>query len=144
LKSSFADDFKIAVSGPDFHSNDIALNKDMFLISQWAKRKKLKISHEKSQCILFTPWTKEHCDQPQVFFEGNLIQVSNQIKILGLLLDTQHTMTPQLKATKVSASKCVPIMKAVMAWGFKKADGLRTFKSIMSPKLGYGGLSGFG
>jgi hypothetical protein len=58
LKSSFADDFSLAASGPNLQVIEDALNDDMAKISAWAARKRLSISAEKSQVTLFTPHTK--------------------------------------------------------------------------------------
>jgi hypothetical protein len=57
--ASFAADLTAGASDPDPEVTVVALNVDLVQISQWAKRKRLKISAKKSQVIYFTPWNKE-------------------------------------------------------------------------------------
>jgi hypothetical protein len=140
-KTSFANDFSIAATGPNLQVINKILNEDMKNIAAWAARKRLRISPDKSQAIYFTPHNKEFKDKPEVYFEGSLIPVNTPIKILGILFDTMHTFTPHAKAQKAKGSKRVPLLKAVMGagWGLKKEDGLTTFKAFIFPVLGYGG-----
>jgi hypothetical protein len=72
LKASLADDFKVGASDPDLEVIAAALNRDLVKISQWAKRKCLRISAEKLQVIFFTPWNREKdfpkfCRRPHPF-----------------------------------------------------------------------------
>ena len=77
-----------------------ALNEDLQRVSKWASKKKLKISAEKSQVILFTPNNREMKVKPQIIYEGSLIPVENKIRILGLDLDTMHTGASQESSAK--------------------------------------------
>jgi hypothetical protein len=140
-KTSFADDFSIAATGPNLEVINKILNEDMQNIAAWATRKRLRISPEKSQAIFFTPHNKEFKNKPEIYYEGSLIPVDTTIKILGIIFDTMHTFTPHAKAQKSKGSKHVSLLKAVMgaAWGLKKEDGLTAFKAFISPVLGYGG-----
>jgi hypothetical protein len=110
---SFADDFSVAASDPSLNVIEISLNKYMTRISKWAERKRLKISSTKSQATLFTPNSREHHDKPQIVYNGEVIPVDYTIKILGLTLDTQHTLSPQLKSAKSKARSRIPLLKAV-------------------------------
>jgi hypothetical protein len=53
VKTLFADDIKIGKSDPDLSVIEKALNEVLERVSEWASRKRLKISAEKSQVILF-------------------------------------------------------------------------------------------
>jgi hypothetical protein len=54
LKVMFADDLSAAASALDLKSVEADLNADMITIANWAKKKHLKISAEKSQVTCFT------------------------------------------------------------------------------------------
>jgi hypothetical protein len=112
-------------------------------VSQWAARKKLKISAEKSQVVLFTPNNREMKVEPKIFYEGVLIPVTNQMIYLGHNLNTMHTFTPHLDYSATKGRKPVRILKAVMGadFGLSKEDGLLTFKTLVVPVLGFEILS---
>ena len=135
VKTSFADDFTISKTDTNLQTIEKALNEDLQRVSKWASKKKLKISAEKSQVILFTPNNREMKVKPQIIYEGSLIPVENKIRILGLDLDTMHTGASQESSAKSKASSRHCIVKAVMGadWGFTKEDGLLTFKTLISP-----------
>jgi hypothetical protein len=92
-KVSFADDFTLAFTPPDHQVIEATLNEDLRWVAKWAKRKRLMISRSKSQATLFMP-DKEMYMKPQLLIEGCPIPVENRIKILGLTMDSLHTMMP--------------------------------------------------
>jgi hypothetical protein len=83
----FADDLSAAASAVDLRSIKANLDSDMTPISDWAKRKHLKISPEKSQVTFFMPDRKESYVHSQIFFEGSLIPLQHNPRNLGLILD---------------------------------------------------------
>jgi hypothetical protein len=135
LKESFADDFTVAASGPDLQSITPKLNWDMARISKWAASKKLKISSGKSQVIFLTPNTREHRENPQVYYEGKLIPVVNIMKILGVNVDTDHNLFHQEDYLAVKGRGHLPIVKAVTGskHSFTKEDALLTYKEFIPP-----------
>jgi hypothetical protein len=141
LEMSFADDFNIAVTSPSLKDIETALNEDLVKIFRWAKRKRLKISAEKSQVIYFTLWNREK-ETPKIFYKGVQIPLTKTMKSLGILFDSAHTMTPNRKASSTKGRGRVPIIKAVMGadWGFSLEDGLLTYKqalAILAPSPRY-------
>jgi hypothetical protein len=138
LLASFADDFTIGASDENLANIEAVLNDDLICISKWAKRKMLRISAPISQVTYFTPWNRENAD-PKVFFEGNQIPVENNMKILGVIYDIHHTFTPHVKSQSAKARSRLCIAKAVMGanWSSSKEDGLLTYRTLISPVLGY-------
>jgi hypothetical protein len=59
--ASFADDFIAGASDPDPEVIAAAFNKDLKQILEWAKKKRLTISADKSQVISFLFATKRRC-----------------------------------------------------------------------------------
>jgi hypothetical protein len=114
------------------------LNTDLIRISKWAKKKRLKISADKSQVMYITPWNKENAN-PQIFYEGKLIPAEKNMKILGVVYDIHHTFTPHVKSQATKAQKRLRIVKAVIGANrrFSKEDGLLTYKALIAPVLGY-------
>jgi hypothetical protein len=75
LKSSFVDYFNIAATSPFLKDLESALNEDLVRISKWAKRKRVKISAEKSQVIYLTPWNREK-ETPKILYEGAQLPIT--------------------------------------------------------------------
>jgi hypothetical protein len=138
LLASFADDFTISASDLVLANIEASLNEDLIRISKWAKRKRLRISADKSQVTYFTPWNRENAD-PKIFYEGTQIPVEKNMKVLGVIYDIHHTFTPHIKSQSAKVRSRLCIVKAVMGpnWGFSKEDGLLTYKALISPVLGY-------
>jgi hypothetical protein len=69
-----------------------------------------------------------------------LIPVTKTMKSLGILFDSPHTMTPNLKTSASKGRARVPIIKAVMGadWGFTLEDGILTYKALIAPVIGFG------
>ena len=139
LKTSFADDFTIAASSTNLQAIEDNLNSDLTNISLWAHCKHLRISPEKSQVTLFTSDTHQSKYQPQVYYEGALIPLEKNPKILGVILDTHHTFSPHIKNIVAKASSRLNILKALTgtSWGQKKEIILMTYKSIIAPVMHY-------
>jgi hypothetical protein len=113
----------------------IILNKDMVSIAKWADSKHLKINSGKYQVIFFAPNSREHKDQPEVFYKGELIPVVNCMKILGINLDTGLNLGKHETALAGKGSSRLPIVKAVSGpkGDFSKEDRLLTFKTFIPP-----------
>jgi hypothetical protein len=140
-KVSFIDNFTLAFTHPDLQVIEATLKEDLRRVAKWAKRKRLTISGSKSQATLFTPDNKEMYVKPQLLFEGCSIPVEKCIKILGLTMDSLHTMTPQEKIAASKGRDGHSILKAVQGsdFGLSKEDGLIAFKALVVPRQGYGG-----
>jgi hypothetical protein len=82
LTIMFADHLSAAASVLNLKEIEAVLNKDMKIISSWAKKKKLRISPEKSMVTFFTSNRKEHNVHPQIFFEGALIPLKKNQNLL--------------------------------------------------------------
>jgi hypothetical protein len=107
----------------------------MARISKWVRSKKLKISSGKSQVIFFTPNTREHRENPQVYYEGELIPVVNIMKILGVNVDTGHNSSHQEDYLAVKGRGRLLIVKTVTGskHSFTKEDALLTYKAFIPP-----------
>jgi hypothetical protein len=136
---SFADDFNIAKTSPSLIDIETALNEDLVKIAKWSKRKRLRISTETFHVVYFTHLNREQ-ETPKIYYEGVLISVTKTMKSLGILFDSTHTMTSNLKASSSKGRGRVPIIKAVMGadWGFTLEDALLTYKSLIAPVIGFG------
>jgi hypothetical protein len=122
LLVSFADDFTIRASDASLADNEASLNRDLICILQWAKKKRLKISADKSQVTYFTPWNRDNAD-PQIYYKGTQIPVEKTMKVLGVVYDIHHTFTPHVKSQRAKAQSRLHIVKAVMGsnWGRRTA-----------------------
>lgn len=74
------------------------LNVDVATIAAWACKKKITISHEKSQVTYFTSIREENDVHPQVFYEGALIKLEEKNpRWLGLDADPHFTLNAAMK-----------------------------------------------
>jgi hypothetical protein len=108
LTIMFADDLSTAASALDMKEIEAVLNKDMKIISGWAKKKKLRISPEKSTLTFFTSYRKEHNVHPQIFFEGALITPSKKNQNL-----LESTLTNTTASTHTSNTTCLESLSGV-------------------------------
>ena len=139
LMVMFADDLSAAASALDLHSIENVLNKDMVTIAAWAKRKSLTISSEKSQVTFFSPDRKESYVHPQIFYEGSLIKLERNPKILGLILDPHFTFSAHLKSSLSKIPSRSKVIKAITrsGWGLPMEDARLTFRATIEPIINY-------
>ena len=132
LTTSFADDFTVAESGPDIDEIERKLNDDLVAISNWASRKRMILSPEKSSVTLFTTDTHQYSYHPQVFLDGKLLPLVKYPKILGLTLDPQLTFNKHADGVVAKLGSRLKIHKAMAGtdWGHSVEDITITYKSI--------------
>jgi hypothetical protein len=139
LKVMFADNFSAAASAVDLRSIKAKPNANMITISDWPKRKHLKISPEKSQVMFLLPDRKESYVYPQIFFEGSLIPLQCNARNLGLILD-RHGM---YNTNAISQLSRIPaqekVIKAITGsgWGLSLEDALMAYKATVMPVTSY-------
>ena len=129
---SYADDFTILASDVDPDVIDERLNYALERILKWTKRKLLSISAEKSSVTFFTTDPHQHQHHPQVKYEGALIPLAKNPKLLGVTLDPHFTFGPHAKRVVDKMGSRLRILKALAGtdWGGAAEDMLLTFKSL--------------
>ena len=105
----YADDFVIYYSGPFKDASEIIrkINEDLCNISRWAEDNGLTINAQKTQAMwlgsrgFMSRLSPSHL--PPVTLAGEIVQLSDHLKILGVTLDSTLSWRPQCNAT---AGKC--------------------------------------
>jgi hypothetical protein len=139
LKVMFADDLSAVASVLVFQSIKVTLNHDMHVIAAWAKRKGLKISPEKSQVTFFMPDRRESFVHPQIFFEGELIKLERNPRVLGLFLDPHHMGNNFMKHKLGQIPSRIKVIKAMTNpnGGPSMEDAPMTYRAMVEPVIGY-------
>ena len=124
LTVSYADDYTIFESDVDLVAIDERLNCDLRRIEEWARRKELSISAEKSSVTFFSTDSHQHSHHPQVFIGGSLLPLNKTPKILGITLDLQLTFGPHAKMVMEKTAPRMNVIKAVSGtdWGGARED----------------------
>jgi hypothetical protein len=135
LKVMFADDLSAAPSALDLQSIEVTLNHDMHVIAAWAKRKGLKILPEKSQVTFFTPDRRESFVHPKIFFEGELIKLERNPRVLGFFLDPYHMGNNFMKNKLGQIPSRAKVIKAMTnpSGGLFMEETLMTYRATVEP-----------
>ena len=85
--TTFADDTTVYACGTDITALETQITEDLDMISNWAQSVHLVIAPSKLSVTLFSPSTHEHRYHPQVYINGALLPLSQNPKLLGVVLD---------------------------------------------------------
>jgi len=96
----------------------------MFLLSSSNSRLRLRKSHP----------------EPQLYLNGTLIPVEEQVKFLGLMFDSKLTFLPHIKFLKTKCTKALNLLRVVAhtSWGADQQSLLFLYRSLIRSKLDYG------
>jgi len=136
---SYADDITIYSSNSSVPAIEQSLNTYLQSVSTFLGGRKLMISAQKTTCTLFTPETRQHSLQLNLFIEGERLVTVKHPKILGLIFDPSHTFNKYVDMVKTKMSKRNNILKALAgrSWGCAKETLLTTYKAIGRSVLNY-------
>uniref|UniRef100_A0A8R2R7F5 RNase H type-1 domain-containing protein n=1 Tax=Bombyx mori TaxID=7091 RepID=A0A8R2R7F5_BOMMO len=83
-------------------------NRVLSSVEKWGKNNKLKFAPHKTKAMLIT--NKQKFDAPKLNMGGTTIQMSDEIKILGLIIDKKLTFNNHVKT---ATNKAIQIYKQV-------------------------------
>ena len=139
LTSSYADDFTDSHSHPDFHTSAAALTDHAARVSQWAERKGLTLSAQKSTVSLFSSDTHQTHSHPVVTLNSSPLPLAENPRILGVTFDPRFTFSPHISSLVSRASPRLNILRALAgtSWGQSKETLVLTYKSLISSLFTY-------
>ena len=133
----FADDICVLVRG---HALDVChglLLNALSHIDRFLSAQGLKLSPSKSELIVFT--RKYKWSWPRLIFRGQEVQRRDQIKFLGLVLDSRLTWNPMIRDRVDKCVRSVFACNRVVArtWGLSPKVMYYVYTQIIRPRLTY-------
>jgi hypothetical protein len=137
---SYADDIKVYASGAQIPAPERAINAYLPVLIDYLDRNGLAISPAKSNVTLFSPDPAQSRLEPNITINGQRVPFTPNIKILGVIFDTQFTFNKMAAATAAKVSKRNNVLKALSGsdWGQQKETLLATYNGIGRSVLNYG------
>lgn len=106
---AFADDLMLLTTGRDYAKLQSSINLMLPQILGWFAQKGLQICPEKTKAILLTrKWTPSRME---FSMEGGLVAAVEEIRYLGVTIDTRRTFAPHIKR---AANKATKLMAALI------------------------------
>jgi len=144
---SFADDSTL-VASYEFHSrcninhqvNTTAknftiseLNNDLAKIHKWGENNRVQFNTKKTQCCLIS--RKIATSIPNLIFQGEALQHSTDLNILGIELNQKLTWSNHIFGIAKDAARCLGFLYRCKTY-FSPLDLLNIYKTYIRPKAG--------
>ena len=102
--TGYADDFNLLIIGDDLELMQIQTQVAINMLCRWAADNKLSFSADKTKVMIFTRRTKNFV-RPRLHIMGNELEIVDQFKYLGVLLDSKLKWTPHVLQQAEKAKK---------------------------------------
>ena len=112
------------------------LQKILNNINLWCRNSGLKLSHLKTQCVMFTKRRNWSFSRP-LKVDGIEIEMQKSTKFLGIILDSKLSWNEHIENVCKKKSKGI-LMHCRKAVGFKPATMRWIYEVMVRPVLGYG------
>ena len=135
----YVDDFLICYRSKHIHIIERHLQQCLNKLQDWADTNGFKFSTSKTVCMHFCRLRKSH-PEPQLYLNGTLIPVEEQVKFLGLMFDSKLTFLPHIKFLKTKCTKALNLLRVIAhtSWGADQQTFLLLYRSLIRSKLDYG------
>ena len=110
-KVKFADDGTIWISRDNPLELAHNMKKDLQSISAWTFKLRMKLNTGKTKCILFT--RDQGHTVPLVELQGKALKCTEELKLLGVILDTKLTFKSHIEAVEKRASNVLGALMMV-------------------------------
>ena len=137
--SLYVDDFLICYRGKHMHSIERQLQLSLNKIFTWSIENGFKFSKTKTVAVHFCQLRTPHLD-PELRLDGDIIQVVEETKFLGLTFDHKLSFLPHILSLKSKCLKALDIIKVLSntKWGADTRVLLRLYRALIRSKLDYG------
>ena len=102
-KVKFAEDGTIWISGNNSLELAHSLKKDLQSISAWTFKWRMKLNTGKTECVLFT--RDPNHTVPLVELQGKALKCTEEVKLLGVILDKKLTFQSHIEAVEKKSIK---------------------------------------
>lgn len=137
----YADDLVILAQGKFNDTVRERMQKALNVVTKWTDKEGLKISPSKSTMIAFTRRKKLEGLGPLIL-RGEQIQLSGEVKYLGVILDSKLTWNQQLNRTKKRAEATLMLARRAhgKTWGLRPSMMYWTYTMVVRPMITYASL----
>ena len=137
----YADDCSLWVQGRRIRQLIERMQKALDHISSWADRWGFVFSPHKCNAIIFRRYMKadELTNLPSLKLYNECLVYSDEVKFLGVLLDTRLNLSKHIQYVKGKATKRIAILRCLAGrnCGADRTILLRIYKSMIRPILDY-------
>ena len=136
----FADDLAIYLRGPNLKQIESKLQKTINALQKWSAITGLHFSTEKTKMMIFH--RKHNSPQISINLYGDPIEITNQMKFLGVIFENKLTFKGHINNLKARANLSLNIIKKISGtnWGADRQSMLRVYSSHIRSKLDYGSI----
>lgn len=134
----YVDDILIYMSHPNLKLIEETLQAALNNLILWSKSNGPKFSEEKTKLIVFSKRKFKH--QLMLNFNGVILQESNEIKLLGMIMDARLKWKNHINFIKARANKAMNILQVLNNKnnGVSRQVLLRLYKTYVRPIIEYG------
>ena len=140
----FADDVTIYLEGKNIESSSKIMQNTLNNLEKFANTNGFKFSPTKTQTILFeNRKTKNRDEKIKLYISNRKIELVDNVKILGLIFDSQLTWKTHVKQLKDQCLNRINILKVLSAksWGTNQKIITNTYKALIQTKIDYGSVA---
>lgn len=136
--SLYVDDLAIFIEVTYIDSAERSLQSAVNVIAENASKNGFKISFDKTTGVIFH--RKRMVNPPNIKLYNRTIQFRNEVKFLGLTLDSRLTWLPHITNLRNRALKAANILKILshLRWGADRLTLFRIYRAIIRTKMDYG------
>ena len=118
------------------HSIERQLQLSLNKIFTWSVENGFKFSKTKTVAVHFCQLRTPHLD-PELRLDGDIIQVVEETKFLGLTFDHKISFLPHILSLKSKCLKALDIIKVLSStkWGADTRVLLRLYRALIRSKL---------
>ncbi|XP_055714430.1 uncharacterized protein LOC129808685 [Phlebotomus papatasi] len=138
--TGYADDLVIIIRGKHDKIISSCMQHALNIISKWCQNAGLKINPSKTTLVPFTRRRKVNLDN--ILLEGTIIEIKQEVKYLGLMLDSKLTWNAHITYITNKAIKALWTCRKMVGqkWGLKPHIIVWIYESIVRPIIAYGCL----
>lgn len=138
---AFADDIVLVFSGLSTENIEPQVNSALSLVYEWGIKNKLKFAPHKTNSMIVT--TKLKYDAPRLHMGGQKINLVDEIKILGVIIDSKLTFNRHVQQI---CKKSIDIFKqlaraAKISWGLHPEIIRTMYMAVIEPIILYAASS---
>ena len=132
----FCDDGAFWCRDNDINTAAVKIQNTLDKLTQWSKENGLKFSVQKSTYIIFS--TRKPTNITLTLYDTNLPK-SNQIKYLGMILDSKLNWTAHINKLKEKSHKRLSILRSVSKrkWGADRKTMCTLYKALIQSPIDY-------
>ena len=143
VNSMFADDVAILAIRPSLEEAEKATQEAVQVVSEWAKKWKLRLNASKSESSFFSTSPSEAAWTPRVEVDGTRIKYEATPSLLGVIFDRTLQFSPHKDHLIKKIESKMLILQAVsnIKWGWRKENLIQIYSAHINSAIGYSGFT---